>query len=466
MIVNNKNFEKLVKVLEDKRKKDFNIFKVLRLENYEVRHSNFLAWLLDNKASHGLGFNILKECYNKCLNDKITFDNNVKILTEYSTDKSRRIDILVEGDSFTITIENKYGSCEHGEQCKHYREFINNKFKDKKNFFIFLDIEKPQDFDSDKQRYEGYQFLSYKDILDILEKQILGESEEHLMIKHYINILKEKYTPLDSEVKKLCEDIDDIDKIIKMNNDNLPEVQKNAISTLIKYQHFIKRENDEKIKIILENMVNNKNLVREHNNGYAYVIDVNYGFMNQIDYTAHNGLGIAFYVGLKVPNSRCLINYMSKTPDFLKNIHKILSKQNWSGDFRLSINDASGFHEIFYLKCNIEDSLNQEILMEYITTHSDIVGKKDTEKIISAIEYLMQLSKNKLFDKNQVTEAIEKLKNKKKGNFVWKLVLYYNLGINSTKNKEEIANIYQEKTLEGLKVLDKDIDFKNNFLKS
>ena len=193
MIINNTIFEKLVEVLEDKRKKDFNIFKVLRLENYEVRHSNFLAWLFDAKASHGLGFNILKECFKKCFSDeKITFSSDVNILTEYSTDESRRIDILVEGDSFTITIENKYGSCEHGEQCKHYKEFINNKFKDKKNFFIFLDIEKPQDFDIEEQRYAGYQFLSYKGILEILEKQILGESAEHLMIKHYINILKEK----------------------------------------------------------------------------------------------------------------------------------------------------------------------------------------------------------------------------------------------------------------------------------
>lgn len=466
MIVN-KNFENLVKVLEEKRNTDFNIFKVLRLENYEVRHSNFLAWLLDNKASHGLGFNILEECFNKCFpNDKITFCNDVKILTEYSTDESRRIDILVIGDSFTITIENKYGSCEHGEQCQHYFKFVNEKFKDKKNnYFIFLDIEKPQDFDTDEQRYMGYHFLSYKDILEILEKQILGEEGEHLMIKHYINVLKEKYTPLDDTVKNLCENIDDIDKIIKMNNDKLPEAQKNAIETLIKYQHFIKRENDEKIKIILENMVNNKNLVRRHNNGYAYVIDVNYGFMNQIDYTAHNGLEIAFYIGLKVPNSRRLVNYISKNPDFLDNVQNLLSIENWSGNFQLSVNDGSGFHQIFCLDCNIDDTLNRNFLTNYINKHMDIVGKKDTKTIISTIEDLMKLSENKLFDKNQVDEAIEKLRNKKIGNFVWKLSLYYSLGTNSTNNKEGIAKIYKEKTLEGLNILGKDIDFKANFLK-
>ena len=54
-VITNKNFKKLVEVLEQKRQNDFNIFKVLRLENYEVRHSNFLAWLFDNAASHKMG---------------------------------------------------------------------------------------------------------------------------------------------------------------------------------------------------------------------------------------------------------------------------------------------------------------------------------------------------------------------------------------------------------------------------
>ena len=59
-VITNKNFKKLVEVLEQKRQNDFNIFKVLRLENYEVRHSNFLAWLFDNAASHKMGLLFLK----------------------------------------------------------------------------------------------------------------------------------------------------------------------------------------------------------------------------------------------------------------------------------------------------------------------------------------------------------------------------------------------------------------------
>ena len=32
----------------------FNALKILKLENYEIRHSNILAWLLDPKENHGL----------------------------------------------------------------------------------------------------------------------------------------------------------------------------------------------------------------------------------------------------------------------------------------------------------------------------------------------------------------------------------------------------------------------------
>ena len=37
-----------------------NIFKVLKIDNYEIRHSNFLAWLLNPKENHKLKDTFLK----------------------------------------------------------------------------------------------------------------------------------------------------------------------------------------------------------------------------------------------------------------------------------------------------------------------------------------------------------------------------------------------------------------------
>ena len=39
----------------------FNPLKVLRMENYEVRHSNMLAWLLDPKENHRLNNYFLRK---------------------------------------------------------------------------------------------------------------------------------------------------------------------------------------------------------------------------------------------------------------------------------------------------------------------------------------------------------------------------------------------------------------------
>ena len=42
-----------------------NIFEVLGITNAEIRHSNFLAWLLDPNGNHGMGDKFLREFVSK-----------------------------------------------------------------------------------------------------------------------------------------------------------------------------------------------------------------------------------------------------------------------------------------------------------------------------------------------------------------------------------------------------------------
>ena len=44
---------------------EFNPFRVLKLEHYEIRHSNFLVWLLNPQESHGLRGVFLKKFLEK-----------------------------------------------------------------------------------------------------------------------------------------------------------------------------------------------------------------------------------------------------------------------------------------------------------------------------------------------------------------------------------------------------------------
>ena len=46
---NDTTFQKL-----NQQVNSFNVLKILRMENYEIRHSNILAWLLDPKENHHL----------------------------------------------------------------------------------------------------------------------------------------------------------------------------------------------------------------------------------------------------------------------------------------------------------------------------------------------------------------------------------------------------------------------------
>src|SRR5574344_1445642 len=112
------------------REDEFNIFKVLGTDNYEIRHSNFLAWLLNPNETHGLGTQFIKKFFEKVKNYNITnnitnpegsipenleFDN-IKVKREY-----KNIDIFIESTNFVCVIENKYGTGEHDEQCKRYK---------------------------------------------------------------------------------------------------------------------------------------------------------------------------------------------------------------------------------------------------------------------------------------------------------------------------------------------------------
>ncbi len=197
-----------------KKKSEFNIFKVLKLDNYEIRHSNFLAWLLNPKETHGFGISFLDSFLDGVLDKDVLNSINeqdITVETEYLTNKGRRIDILIYSKDFVCVIENKYGSEEHDEQCKHYKDFIENfsKFQNcKYKYYIFLDINRPSD-EQLQNNLNCYQPITYKDIYQILVN-LLKEKEENItlqIIRQYIEIIKEKYIMLDAETKKQCREL-------------------------------------------------------------------------------------------------------------------------------------------------------------------------------------------------------------------------------------------------------------------
>lgn len=138
--------EKLTKLLNDP---DFerleldirkpNIFSILDISKTEIRHSNFLAWILDPNENHGLKNLILVRLLRDIFSDDKVSDytqfdieflnfNNVEIRREW-----KHIDILVLIDKVVLAIENKISSTDHTNQLERYEKIIKKEFFPEKN---------------------------------------------------------------------------------------------------------------------------------------------------------------------------------------------------------------------------------------------------------------------------------------------------------------------------------------------
>lgn len=181
-----------------------NIFEILGVSSYEIRHSNFLAWLLTPGESHQLGDVFLKWFLKDLFSDGVVpwineFEvdgintKNIVVYREFNY-----IDILIEHDDFVIIIENKFGSKEHSDQLKKYKNLIDDKFNNKNKAYVFLtptgEVPESQE-DSD-----CYISISYEIIIQNLER-ILHIDKDSISPK-IINILEDYISSIRRKVMR------------------------------------------------------------------------------------------------------------------------------------------------------------------------------------------------------------------------------------------------------------------------
>jgi hypothetical protein len=97
---------------------DINIFEILGFTDDEVKHSKFLAWLLDPEETHAQG-NLFFKHFLKSAELPIKYaDLPYKVKTEVNHEESR-IDIEIKSEkNFLIHIENKVSASEGDEQLQ------------------------------------------------------------------------------------------------------------------------------------------------------------------------------------------------------------------------------------------------------------------------------------------------------------------------------------------------------------
>jgi hypothetical protein len=191
-LLKDEDFDKL-----DLGLKNPNIFQILRISKNEIRHSNFLSWLLDPNESHKLGDIFLKRFLREVFSsDKFVEINQVDVegidLTKVEIQREwKNIDVLIVLENVVVCIENKVLSKEHSNQLMRYREIIESHYPNHKQTFVFLT---PEGDTSDSES-ETYEPISYEFIVETLDRiiSVYGESLNQQVknyIKDYITIIK------------------------------------------------------------------------------------------------------------------------------------------------------------------------------------------------------------------------------------------------------------------------------------
>ena len=191
-LLKDEDFDKL-----DLGLKNPNIFQILRITKNEIRHSNFLSWLLDPNQSHKLGDIFLKRFLREVFSsdkfgdlDQVDVEgmdlSKVEIQREW-----KNIDILIKLENVVVCVENKVLSKEHSDQLRRYKEIIENQFPNHHQTFVFLT---PEGTTSEDES-DTYEPISYEFIVESLDRiiSVYGESLNEQVknyIKDYITIIK------------------------------------------------------------------------------------------------------------------------------------------------------------------------------------------------------------------------------------------------------------------------------------
>lgn len=218
------DFNKAIQAAEKEREKEFNFFYAVGMHGQEIRHSKFLANLLNPQYPHGLHGQFLEKVLNKIYGNntvifqkaeyssseeikKITSEVGIAVQTErpLKTDYDGRIDILIETSSSLIVIENKIFSGIHDNQLTRYEHEFEN---DKRNkIFIYLTPtgEKPTEDGIEKTNWCVF---SYKDIVAIL-KDFKGKSKINQILKDYMEMINTDILKKNTKLLKKCKEIYD-----------------------------------------------------------------------------------------------------------------------------------------------------------------------------------------------------------------------------------------------------------------
>lgn len=194
---------------------EFNIFEAMGAVRQELRHSDFLAFLLNPAEKHGLGDAFLKRFLVRVLSEAeappvLPLKISVTDLTDAIVEReSQNIDILIHdaASGLVCIIENKIFSGEHTNQLDRYLQSARHRFNESTIIPVFLtpDGIPPADEDSP---YIPFSYGQVSEIMDHVRRaneSMLG-ADVNTMIDHYVTMLR-RHIVSESDIAELCRQI-------------------------------------------------------------------------------------------------------------------------------------------------------------------------------------------------------------------------------------------------------------------
>ena len=182
----------------NRKGENYNLFSILSIERYELKHSALIANLLDPEGSHGCGDAFLRAFFEIALKGTAyPFESSSPdSCTEHYTgpiagDTGGRIDILVKSSHYGLIIENKIYAGDQDKQLIRYDNYGKTTFGVGRYLLVYLTLFGSEasegSITAEDSQKVNYLCLSYaKDILSWL-KECVQQADNKPLIRESLN---------------------------------------------------------------------------------------------------------------------------------------------------------------------------------------------------------------------------------------------------------------------------------------
>lgn len=226
--------------VEGKKIARINVFEAAGLTRQEVKHSAFLAWLLNPKMPHGQGNRFLRKFCNRLVTyvtrddeanpnsdilggslkrlDLLLADPNLAVTTErVVVDKESRTDILIDSPAAqtVIVIENKVFTGAHDDQLNRYERELerHDVYKGYEKVYVFLTPHGDSPTDEDGEYDPDWCVFDYGAVLDIVKEMYreLPRDKQNarlkIILEDYMDLVETNILLENKELRSLCKQI-------------------------------------------------------------------------------------------------------------------------------------------------------------------------------------------------------------------------------------------------------------------